>query len=199
MPLPLTIALKRSELDPKNRPLEISATHIDWDGKRIECAAVQDVKYGSIRFTGAGTGLWIADIHELQFRAADDKLRITFSSSFGRKRRDETAERYGHIEDALYEAVTARLVAAMRAEIAAGRPVTVGAATVDSEGVRLRVGLVFKKEHRVAWNEISWRVDGGALFVSSRSDSRVSAKLVLHSTWNAIVLAHVLREMGAAS
>lgn len=188
---PLRMTLRKSSIDRKERPLEVTAEHIAFDGQTMRWADVRDIRFGTVTMQVAGHNKDVVRMNEFAVRdAANKKLAFMFQAGFTQKGRDEVSDQFDRIIDAVDHFFLAQRVAETRARIKNGEAVTFGNARIEGGSLHYRKGFIFKKDVSVPLSEVSARIENGDLVLSAPRPVVFSSLL---TKWNTVVVARALR------
>lgn len=120
------------------------------------------------------------------------KLNITFVSMLGLKK-EEIENKYDNIVDALWYAVTSRLVTEFYETLKQGGSFTLKNIETTPLGFNFRKGWFVKKNYFVPWEKTLKVVDKGFVRVYSNEKKRIGSSLRLIHDWNGVVF-HALMD-----
>lgn len=183
----LDIELKPAPLQPK-RHLVISDEVIKWGDKSMNSRDIVAVKYGSLAM---GTmGIQTNQNYSFKFKDKwDSELAIYFSSVSIAAPNQKLEDAFRNIEDAVWNAVTVRILDQWIDDLHNGRNVTVGDVTLNSAGVKVKVSKLFSSyEAMINWNDIDKELNNGYLYIRSKSNKKDKCSMNIQNEWNAITL-----------
>jgi hypothetical protein len=182
----LDLILRRSSLDRFKRPLKITKSSIEYGGKKIIFQDIDALRYGIMQVYV--NGIKTSRLYEIRLKdRAGQSMRITFSSEFGINKR-KSEDTYNLILDALWYAITGKMVDKYYDELQKGKTIQIANCEVTPHGIGFKFGLFVKKPYFFTWDKVLMVADKGYLNISSAEKKRICKRLSLMQTWNVVVL-----------
>ncbi len=187
----LDIQLKPAPIQPKKQLL-VTSEVIKWGDKIINCKDITAVKYGSL-VMGA-MGIQTNQIYSFKFLDKDNKdFTVYFSSVSLAAPNEKLEDAFRNIEDAVWNAVTKRIVESWISGLHLGKPVTVGDVTLMPEGIKIKVSKLFSsREAFINWGDAEKEWNNGYLEIKSKTNKKDKCSLSIQNEWNVISLHYFL-------
>lgn len=189
----LDIQLKPAPLQGKKQLL-ISDEVIKWGDKTINSKDVKAVKYGSIAM---GTmGIQTNQNYSFKFQDTNNKdLAIYFSSVSLAGPNEKLEDAFRKIEDAIWSAVTSRILSQWKQDLDSGKNFSAGCVTLMPNGVNMKISKLFSsREVLVPWTDVDIELYNGYLYIRSKVNKKDECSMNIQNEWNAITLYYFLNE-----
>ena len=187
----LDLQLKPAPIQPKKQLL-ITDEVIKWGDKTINTKDVTEVKYGSVIM---GTmGIQTNQNYSFKFRGNNDQvLAIYFSSVSIAAPNEKLEDAFKNIENAVWNAVTSRIVQKWIDDLQSGKQVITGDITLSREGIKIKVSKLFSsRDAFINWADADKNLYNGYLEIGSVKNKKDKCSLSIQNDWNAITLQYFL-------
>lgn len=182
----MELDLKKSSLNWVKRHLSITKSAIEYGGKRIQFNEVDALRYGIMQVYV--NGVKTSRVFDIRLKdKMGQTLHINFSSALGIKA-GKIEDTYNLIIDALWFAVTGKMVDKYYDELQKGRTIQIADCELTPHGIGFRFGFLVKKPYFFTWDKTLMVASKGYLIIQSAENKKICKRLPLMRAWNAVVL-----------